>query len=74
MRHLAPLAAALALSASLSALDRAGRRYLAGCCAFVAGAGVALVAGVSVVSLAGGLVAAAGSLTMARTAHAAGAE
>ena len=74
MRHLAPLAAALALSASLSALDRAGRRYLAGCCAFVAGAGVAIVAGVSLVSLVGGIVAAGGSLTMARYGRAAGAE
>ena len=71
MRHLTPLAAALVAAASLSALDRAGRRYLAGCCAFVAGAGAAIVAGVSVVALVGGLVAAAGSLTMARYGRAA---
>ena len=74
MKRLAPEALILTLAASLSALDRAGRRYLAGCCAFVAGAGAAIVAGVSVVALVGGLVAAAGSLTMARYGRAAGAE
>ena len=74
MKRLAPVALALTLAASLSALDRASRRYLAGCCAFVAGAGVALVAGVSLVSLVGCIVAAGGSLTMARYGRAAGAE
>ena len=74
MRHLAPVALILTLAASLSALDRAGRRYLAGCCALVAGAAALILGGVSVVALAGGLVAAAGSLTMARYGRAAGAE
>lgn len=73
MRHLAPIAAALVAAASLSALDRAGRRYLAGCACFVAGAAALICGGVSVVALAGGLVAAAGSLTMARYGRAAGA-
>lgn len=53
--------------------DRAGRRYLAGCVAFAAGASALILGGVSVVALVGGLVAAAGSLTMARTAEKAGA-
>lgn len=73
MKRLAPEALILTLAASLSALDRAGRRYLAGCACFVAGAGAAIVAGVSVVALVGGLVAAGGSLTMARYGRAAGA-
>lgn len=74
MRHLAPVALALSLAAPLSALDRAGRCYLAGCAAFTAGAAALIVGGVSVVALAGGIVAAAGSLTMARYGRAAGAE
>jgi hypothetical protein len=73
MRHLAPVAAVLTLAASLSALDRASRRYLAGAAAFVLGASALICGGVSVVSLVGGLVAAAGSITMARTGRAAGA-
>ena len=73
MKRLAPVALALTLAASLSALDRASRRYLAGCAFFVAGAEALICGGVSVVALAGGLVAAAGSLTMARYSRAAGA-
>lgn len=73
MRHLAPIAAVLVAAASLSALDRAGRRYLAGCALFTVGAGALICGGVSVVAIVGGLVAAAGSLTMARTAESAGA-
>ena len=52
-------------------VDRAGRRYLAGCCAFTLGAAVLIVGGVSVVALAGGIAATAGSLTMARYGRAA---
>lgn len=54
-------------------LDRASRIHLIGCALFTAGAAALILAGISVVGLVGGLVAAGGSITMARTAQAAGA-
>ncbi len=54
-------------------LDRASRIHLIGCALFTVGAAALICGGVSLVGLVGALVAAGGSLTMARTAQAAGA-